>query len=317
MTKLPIKLGLQIPLFDFPGVAPDKLFERVSDIARTAEANGFDSVWVMDHFEQIMGDPAAPILEGYVVLAGIAARTERVNLGTLVTGVIYRNPAVLAKMVTSLDVLSGGRAVLGLGASWNEAEQDAYGIERVPVGERMDRMDEALEICRAMFTEDAPSFKGRYYEINGAHNVPRPVRSDGIPIMIGGGGEKRTLRAVARHADACNIFGDPETIRHKMKVLDEHCATEGRDPREITRTALKTLIIDKDAGKADKKAEPVRDLRGSDRFRIIGMAGAPDDVRAHARELREAGLDGLIVNLPDAYDLDTVALAGQTLSDYY
>jgi len=312
VTKLDIKLGLQIPLFDFPGVAPDKLFERVSDIARAAEASGFDSVWVMDHFEQIMGDPAAPILEGYVVLAGIAARTERVNLGTLVTGVIYRNPAVLAKMVTSLDVLSSGRAVLGIGAAWNESEQEHYGIERVPVGERMDRLDEAIEICRLMFTQDAPSFQGRYFEINEAHNAPRPIRPDGIPIMIGGGGEKRTLRSVARFADASNVFGDPESIRHKMKILDEHCASVGRDPREITRTALKTLMIGRTAEEAEKKAAPVRALRG-DRFNIISMAGDPDEVRAQAHEHLEAGLDGLIVNLPDAYDLDTVALAGETL----
>jgi F420-dependent oxidoreductase-like protein len=313
MTKLDLKLGLQIPLFDFPGVAPDKLFERVSDIARTAEASGFDSVWVMDHFEQIMGDPAAPILEGYVVLAGIAARTERVNLGTLVTGVLYRNPAMLAKMVTSLDVLSSGRAVLGIGASWNESEQEHYGIERVSVAERMDRLDEALEICRLMFTEETPSFKGRYYEIHEAHNVPRPVRLDGIPIMVGGGGEKRTLKAVARYADACNIFGDAETIRHKMKILDEHCAAAGRNPRDITRTALKTLIIGPDAGAAAQKAEPLRASFG-ERFSVIGLAGGPDEVRAEARELRKAGLDGLIVNLPDAYDLDVVALAGEALS---
>jgi F420-dependent oxidoreductase-like protein len=314
MTNLTIKLGLQIPLFDFPGVASGELFERVSDIARAAEAAGFDSVWVMDHFEQIMGDPAAPILEGYVALAGIAARTERVNLGTLVTGVLYRNPAMLAKMVTSLDVLSSGRAVLGIGASWNESEQEHYGIARVPVAERMDRLDEALEICRLMFTQDAPSFKGRHYEINQAHNVPRPVRPDGIPIMIGGGGEKRTLRAAARYADAVNIFGDAATVRHKMKILDEHCAAVGRNPRDITRTALKTLIIAPDTDEAAKKAEPLR-ARFGERFEVIGMAGGPDEVRAQARELRDAGLDGLIVNLPDAYDLETVALAGDTLHD--
>jgi F420-dependent oxidoreductase-like protein len=266
----------------------------------------------MDHFEQIMGDPAAPILEGYVVLAGIAARTERVNLGTLVTGVLYRNPAVLAKMVTSLDVLSSGRAVLGIGAAWNESEQQAYGIEKAPVGERMDRLDEAIQICKLMFTEDAPTFKGRYYEINEAHNVPRPVRAGGIPIMVGGGGEKRTLRAVARYADACNIFGDAETIRHKMKILDEHCAAEGRNPREITRTALKTLVIGRDDAEAAKKAEPLR-ARYGERFDVIGVAGGADEVRAVAREQLDAGLDGLIVNLPDAYDLDTVALAGDTL----
>jgi F420-dependent oxidoreductase-like protein len=269
----------------------------------------------MDHFEQIMGDPAAPILEGYVVLAGIAARTERVNLGTLVTGVLYRNPAVLAKMVTSLDILSAGRAVLGIGASWNESEQEHYGIDRAPVPERMDRLEEALEICRLMFTEKTPSFKGHYYEIEGAHNEPRPVRPDGIPIMVAGGGEKRTLRAVAKYGDACNVFGDAETVRHKMKILDEHCAVAGRDPREITRTALKTLVIAPDAGAAQEKLAPMRAHFG-DRFNVIGLAGGPDEVRAHARELREAGLDGLIVNLPDAYDLDTVALAGRTLSDY-
>jgi F420-dependent oxidoreductase-like protein len=315
MTKLDIKLGLQIPLFDFPGVAPDKLFERVSDIARTAEASGFDSVWVMDHFEQIVGDPTAPILEGYVVLAGIAARTERVNLGTLVTGVLYRNPAMLAKMVTSLDVLSSGRAVLGIGASWNESEQEHYGFDRVPVAERMDRLDEALEISRLMFTEKTPSFKGRYYEIQEVHNEPRPVRPDGIPIMVGGGGEKRTLKSVARYADACNIFGDAETIRHKMKVLDEHCAAAGRNPRDITRTALKTLAIGRDAGAAAKKAEPLH-ARFGKRFNVIGLAGGREEVRAQVRELREAGLDGLIVNLPDAYDLDTVALAGDALSGF-
>ncbi|HJT37109.1 MAG TPA: LLM class F420-dependent oxidoreductase [Actinomycetota bacterium] len=312
MRKLDIKLGLQIPLFDFPGVGPDGLFERVADIARAAEANGFDSVWVMDHFEQIMGDPAAPILEGYVVLAGIAARTEHVNLGTLVTGVIYRNPAVLAKMVTSLDVLSKGRAVLGIGAAWNESEQEHYGIERVAVSERMDRLDEAIQICKLMFTEEAPSFEGRYFEIAGAHNVPRPIRRDGIPIMVGGGGERRTLRAVAQYADACNIFGDPATIRHKMKVLDEHCADVRRDPREITRTALKTLIIGRDAAEAEAKAAPLR-ARYGERFDVIGVAGGPDEVRAIAHEHLDAGLDGLIVNLPDAHDLDTVALAGDTL----
>jgi len=222
-TKLGIKLGLQIPLFDFPGVAPGELFERVSDIARTAEASGFDSVWVMDHFEQIMGDPAAPILEGYIVLAGIAARTERVNLGTLVTGVLYRNPAVLAKMVTSLDVLSSGRAVLGIGASWNESEQQHYGIERVTVAERMDRLDEALEICRLMFTQDAPSFKGRYYEINEARNVPRPVRGDGVPEHVPRApiARDRTQRALlAATADHDRAAVRTHRPRHVVRLVD-------------------------------------------------------------------------------------------------
>ena len=166
-----------------------------------------------------------------------------------------------------------------------------------------------------MFTEEAPSFKGRYYEINGAHNAPRPVRPDGIPIMIGGGGEKRTLRAVARYADACNIFGDPETIRHKMKILDEHCATFGRDPREITRTALKTLIVGASPEETERKLAPYRERWNEERFRIIGLAGDRDQVRAEARQYLEAGLDGFIVNLPDAYNLETIGLVGETLRD--
>jgi F420-dependent oxidoreductase-like protein len=313
MTMPAFKLGLQIPRFRFPGVAPDKQFDHVAAIARAAESSGFDSVWVMDHFEQIMGDPAEPILEGYVLLGALAARTERVHLGTLVTGVIHRNPAILAKMVTTLDVLSSGRAVLGIGAAWNDLEQQAYGIERAQVGERMDRLEEALEICRLMFTEETPSYEGHYYRIENAHNSPRPIQTP-IPIMIGGGGEKRTLRLVARYADACNIFGDPETVKHKMAVLDSHCADVGRDPREIKRTALRTVVIDPDPDEARKKAQSMRERIGEERFRFSVTGGTPDEVRAQAEELYDAGLDGLIVNLRDAHDLDVVALTGETLS---
>jgi len=313
MTKPAFKLGLQIPRFKFPGVAPDKQFDHVAAIARAAESSGFDSVWVMDHFEQIMGDPAEPILEGYVLLGALAARTERAHLGTLVTGVIHRNPAILAKMVTTLDVLSSGRAVLGIGAAWNDLEQQAYGIERAQVGERMDKLEEALEICRLMFTEETPSYEGRYYRIEAAHNSPRPIQTP-IPIMIGGGGEKRTLRLVAQYADACNIFGDPETVKHKMAVLDSHCAVVGRDPREIKRTALRTVVIDPDPDEARKKAQSMRERIGDERFRFSVTGGTPDEVRAQAEELYEAGLDGLIVNLRDGHDLDVVALTGETLS---
>jgi F420-dependent oxidoreductase-like protein len=312
-----MSLGLQIPSFEFPGVPTDKLFDRVADIARTAEAAGFDSVWVMDHFEQITGDPNSPILEGYVVLAGIAARTERVNLGTLVTGVIHRNPAILAKMVTSLDVLSKGRAILGIGAAWNDNEQKAYGIEGASVKERMDRLEEATQICLAMFTEEAATFKGTYYQIENAHNSPRPVRPEGIPIMIGGGGEKRTLKLVAQYANICNTLGgDAATIRHKMDVLDAHCADVGRDPKDISRTSLQTLVIGKDPAEAARKGEQLRAAWHLDeeRYRRLAIEGTPDDVRARIKELYDAGLDGVIVNMPEAYDLDTVALTGDALS---
>ena len=169
------RLGLQIPSFTYPGVADDALFERVSDIALTAEESGFDSVFVMDHFYQLplLGPPTLNMMESYTLLSALAARTTRVQLGALVTGVTYRNPALLAKTITTLDVLSKGRAVLGLGAAWNEDEHIGYGFPFPPIGERMDRLDEALTICRAMFREDRPTFEGRHYRIDRALNQPR------------------------------------------------------------------------------------------------------------------------------------------------
>src|SRR5580658_3402742 len=217
MTAL-TKFGLQIPSFTYgdggDGTADEpELFEKVVAIATTAESVGFDSVWVMDHLFQIpgIGDVDEPMFEAYSLLGGLAARTQKARLGAMVTGVTYRNPALLAKEVTALDVLSGGRAVLGIGAAWFEAEHEGLGFDFPPLSERFDRLEEALIICRSMFTEDAPSFEGRFYRIKGAVNRPRPVHGAGPPILIGGGGERRTLRLVARYADACNLFGDGAT----------------------------------------------------------------------------------------------------------
>jgi len=181
------RLGLQIPNFTFPGVADADLFETVAGIATTAEAHGFDSVWVMDHLYQIemVGPKEHPMLEAYTLLSALAARTRRVGLGTMVTGVTYRNPALLAKIVTTLDVISSGRAILGIGAAWNDDEHAGYGFDFPTVKERMDRLEEALQIIRAMFTEPAPSFEGRYYRINRVLNNPKPIRGR-IPILIGG-----------------------------------------------------------------------------------------------------------------------------------
>ena len=217
------RFGLQLPSFTYP-VSDAELFEHVAGLARAGEESGFDSVWVMDHFWQLppLGGPDQPILEAYTLLGALAARTERVELGTLVTGVTYRNPALLAKMVTTLDVVSSGRAVCGIGAAWYEEEHDGLGFDFPPVGERMDRLGEALQILKAMFTEDAPSFSGAHYRIDGAKNLPRPVRAGGPPILVGGSGEKRTLRLVAEHADLCNIFGaardDPAQARRARAV---------------------------------------------------------------------------------------------------
>src|SRR5437763_2057328 len=192
-------LGFQIPNYTFPGVTHDKLFEHVVSLATTAEKAGFDSVYVMDHFYQLpnIGPRTEPMLEAYTILSGIAARTTKVRIGALVTGVTYRNPALLAKIVTTLDVISSGRAILGLGAAWNEDEHRGYGIEFPPVGQRMDRLDEALAIARAMFTEERPTFEGRYYRVDRALNIPRPIQPGGPKIIIGGGGEQRTPKRAA------------------------------------------------------------------------------------------------------------------------
>ncbi len=313
------RLGLQIPNFTFPGVADGELFERVAAIATTAEASGFDSVWVMDHLYQIgmVGPRTAPMLEAYTVLSGIAARTSRVNLGALVTGVTYRNPALLAKIVTTLDVVSSGRAVLGIGAAWNEDEHVGLGFTFPPAGERLDRLEEALQICRAMFRDEEPSFTGRHYTTDHAVNRPRPVRPEGPPILVGGMGERRTLRLVARYADACNLFGGPDLVRQRLDVLERHCAAVGRDPADIEKTRLGTLVIAETQADADKKVDAVATARGMNPEMLRGMAlvGGPDRVVEEVTALLDAGLDGLIFNLPDADDLETVALAGSVLAD--
>jgi F420-dependent oxidoreductase-like protein len=305
--------GLQLPNFTFSGVPDNEMFERVAELAVAGEESGFDSLWVMDHFWQLppLGGPSQPMLEGYTLLGGLAARTRRVKLGTLVTGVTYRNPALLAKMVTTLEVVSGGRAILGIGAAWYEEEHDALGFEFPSAGERLDRLEEALQICRAMFTEEAPSFDGKHYRIEKAQNVPRPVQANGPPIMVGGSGEKRTLRLVAKYADMCNVHGSPDTVRRLLGVLERHCADVGRDPAEITKTRLASLFLSSSAEEAEQTSGFLRDAAGAEfeeRFNVGEPAAVVDQVAA----LVDAGLDGLIFNLPFA-DVATVRRAGELL----
>ena len=285
MSEPVTRLGLQIPSFKFPGVADRDLFETIAAIATTAEDHGFDSVWVMDHLYQIemVGPKEDPMLEAYTLLAAIAARTKVVSLGTMVTGVTYRNPALLAKIVTTLDVISSGRAILGIGAAWNDDEHAGYGYDFPPAGERLDRLEEALQICRAMFTEATPSFEGRHYRIQSVLNNPKPVRGR-IPVLIGGGGEKRTLRLVARYGDACNLFGDPDAVRHKLDVLERHCADVGRDPAEITKTVLLTV-------------------------------GDPGSAAAKIPGFRAVGVDGVVVNMANVADLSALAKVGDSLRE--
>jgi F420-dependent oxidoreductase-like protein len=215
--------GFHMPNFTFPGVRSDRLFDRVVEKAKAAEKAGFDLITVMDHFYQIggIGPETDPMMEAYTTLAGIATQTSRVKLGTLVTGVTYRNPALLAKTVTTLDVISKGRAILGIGAAWNEAEHIGYGFEFPPIGKRMDRLGEALTIVKLMFTQDRPSFEGTYYRIDRALNVPRPVQPGGPKILVGGSGEQRTLRLLAQHGDIGHWFGgNLEDLKRKKKVFE-------------------------------------------------------------------------------------------------
>ena len=235
--------GVQLP--NFSGFDPADLFEHVADLATTAETSGFDSLWVMDHFFQLppLGGPDQPMLEAYTLLGALAARTRRIQLGTLVTGVTYRNPGILAKIVTTLDVISRGRAILGIGGAWYDVEHRGLGVDYPSDGVRLDMLSEAVQICRSMFTGDDVSFDGNHYRLDHARNLPRPVRPGGPKILIGGGGEKRTLRLVALYADKCNVTGDVGTLARKIEVLHRHCAEVGRDPAEIDVTWMAPLIL--------------------------------------------------------------------------
>jgi F420-dependent oxidoreductase-like protein len=273
------------------------------------------------HFYQIavMGPRTEPMLESYTLLSALAARTSRVRLGTMVTGVTYRNPALLAKTVTTLDVVSSGRAILGIGAAWNEEEHRGLGFDFPPVPERMERLEEAVQICRAMFTEEAPSFHGTHYRIEEALNYPRPVQTGGPPILIGGMGERRTLRLVAKYADACNVFGDPDGVRHKLDVLRRHCGDVGRDFDEITKTRLGGVIVRRTHEEAERALADAAAARGMplDMARGYMTTGTPDEVAEFAQQLLDAGLDGLLFNMHGVQELEPVALAGEALSKLF
>jgi F420-dependent oxidoreductase-like protein len=307
------KFGLQLPNFTL-GVPDADLFETVAGQATAAEHAGFDSVWVMDHFFQLppLGGPDQPMLEAYTLLGALAARTSRVQLGTLVTGVTYRNPAMLAKMITTLDVISKGRAILGIGAAWYDVEHEALGFDFPPVRERMDRLEEALEVCRAMFTEDRPSFDGRYYRIEKAANLPRPLQPDGPRIMVGGGGEKRTLRLVAQYADACNLSGDLDTIRHKIGVLHRHCDEAGRDRSEISITRLATLVLTSSDEETAQSREFLVAAAGAEAAAAFTV-GQEAEIIDQLTPFVDAGVDELIFNMPTA-DISTIGRAGELLT---
>ena len=235
-----MKLGLHYWNYSTPA-DPAEIAPTLAETARVAEQAGFSTFTVMDHYFQMeyAGGAEQPMLEAYTTLGYVAAQTERLTLGVLVTGVMYRHPGLLAKIVTTLDVLSGGRARLGVGASWYEREQAGLGVPVVPVGERFERLEETLQICLQMWSDDNGPYEGRHYQLAETLCVPAPLSRPHPPILVGGGGEKKTLLLAARYADACNLFGSsPEDVAHKLDVLRSHCDTEGRDYDRISKTVL-------------------------------------------------------------------------------
>ena len=304
--------GLHLPSFTFTDAPDERLFDRVVEQARAAERAGFSLVTVMDHLYQIpgVGPVTDPMLEGWSVLAALSRETSRVRLGTLVTGVTYRNPALLAKTATTLDVLSGGRALFGLGAAWNDVEHAGYGFEFPPLRERMDRLDEALTIVRAMFTEDRPSFEGRHYRISAALNVPRPVQPNGPPILVGGGGERRTLRIAAKHADMTHWFAlGLDALRHKTEVLERHCAEIGRDPGAIERTIGAPVIVAAD----DAEARSFLERMPEDRRPFVKI-GTPEQMADEMRPYVDAGFTGFTFNNSLYRTPEQIARVGELLA---
>ena len=283
-----MRIGLQVPDVTWTG-SPASLGPTLRRIAVDAEQAGMSSFWVMDHFFQIsmVGPPENEMLEGYAALSHVAAATERIMLGTLVTGVTYRHPGLLVKTVTTLDVLSGGRAYLGIGAAWNEQEHKGLGVPFPPVAERFERLEETLRIAGQMWSGDEQPFTGRHYRLERLLNSPPALRRPHPPILIGGTGEKKTLRMVAQYADACNIFDTgSEGISHKLEVLRGHCERLGRDYHTIAKTTLGSLHVTSDGRNGTKSVDQVVD---------------------HLGELAAIGIDESIVSLRNVSEPDAFA----------
>ena len=278
-----MRLGLQVPDFTWPG-SPQSLGPTFAGVARNAEASGMASLWVMDHFFQIsmVGPPEHEMLEGYTALAFAAGVTERIRLGTMVTGVTYRHPGLLVKTVTTLDVLSGGRAILGIGAAWNEEEHRGLGVPYPPLGERFERLEEALQIAHQMWEGDDSPYAGKHYQLERPLNSPPALSQPHPPILVGGTGEKKTLRFVAKYADACNIFEmGVDGVRHKLDVLQGHCDAEGRAYADIEKTTLGRLSLSGRGGEGTLSVDQAVQRFG---------------------ELAEIGVDQAIVSMPGVHD---------------
>lgn len=313
-----MKFGIQHPNFSFDGKGPE-IVESLRGLATQAERSGFDSFWVMDHFHQIgnVGEPEEPMLESWTTLSTLAGFTSKIRLGTLVTGNVYRHPSVLAKIGATFDVLSKGRLFMGIGAAWNEQESAAYGIQFPSTKERMDRLEEAVQVIRKMWTEQPANFNGQFYRIRGAYCNPQPIQKPHPPILIGGSGERRTLRIVAQYGDACNLFGSTETVKKKLATLREHCSTVGRDYDSILKTKLGTVVIDKDRQAVESRvAETFKQVPEQIRRESV-IHGTPEDVRRQIEEFKRVGIEYLIVSFEPQRELKGMDLfADEVVSRY-
>ena len=291
-----MKFGLQVPSFSYPGGTPG-IAPTLERIVRTADEVGFDSIWVMDHLFQIrsVGAVDEPMLEGWTALGWIGAMTKRARIGLMVGGIPYRLPAIWVKAATTLDVLTGGRAWLGLGAAWNQQESDALGIPFPPLGVRFEQLEETLRIAHEMFEGETGSqraFDGRQFHATRLLNSPQSISRPRVPIMIGGGGERKTLRLVAQYADASNVFGGPENIHHKWEVLRRHCEAVGRPFEEIERSTLQGVNVSRDGS---------------------GGTETPDQVIDRFGELGDAGAQHILFSVRDVWQTDKLELLGSTL----
>lgn len=302
-----VRFGLQIPSFTFPTAPGRGVFEVTREIAQRAEAEGFDSIWLMDHLFQIpvVAPETDPILDCWTGLAALAECTERVRLGTLVAAAGFRPPSVLAKMTSTLDVISDGRLVVGLGAGWCDWEHRAYGLPFPPIGERMERLEETIQILRAMWTQERASFSGRHYTIEGAVCGPKPVQQPHPPILIGGSGAKVTLRLAAQYAGVHNLgAGDPAECEKVLATLRGHCERLGTDYDAIEKSRLTPILFADSAADAQRRADALcPEDETPEGFRARTLMGTPESVAEQLRAFVDAGVETFMVSFWDVDEM--------------
>ncbi len=312
-----LRISLHLGSFTWPGGAPASR-ARLREIATAAEEVGVDAIYVMDHLRQIpqVGRAWDDMLEPFGALGYLAAVTERVRLGTLVSAVTYRSVGQLAQSVATLDVLSGGRAVCGLGLGWFREENTAWGLELPPVAHRYAVLEDALRALPLLWGPGSPAFEGRTQSMPETLCYPRPLQEH-VPVILGGSGERRTLRLAAQYADACNVFGDPDVVRHKADVLRQHCLDVGRDPGEVEATVLTTALIGQDDAEVAAKIERLRPRgRSAASYASRFYAGTVDDHVGRLRELAEAGAREVMLRLPDLTDADPLDRLGRVIAAF-